>query len=100
MELGEDFSFKFFCVYLYFMDELFEITKDYFKKTEVEQEELFLDIFVQLELLMIQSNLHVDMVLTKLESLQEKCVELEMYELAELYRKLNHKIKEIHGNGM
>jgi len=98
MQIREDFSFKIFCIYLCFMDELFEITKDYFKKSEKEQEEIFLDIFVQLEMLIIESNLNVEMVTIKLERLQQTSVQDEMYELAELYRKLNNKIKEIYGN--
>ena len=80
-----------------FMDELFEITKDYFKKSNEEKHLIFLDIFLQLNNLIVESNLDLERVQIKLLNLQEKSVENEMYELAELYKKLNHELNELYG---
>lgn len=76
------------------MDELFEITKDYFKKTEKEKFLIFEDIYTQLEYLIISSELNPEGICHKLDHLREKSEDLEMYEVAELYKKLTIRVKQ------
>lgn len=76
------------------MDELFEITKDYFKKTDEEKNLIFNDIYIQLEYLIVQSRLDPEMVYVKLDRLREKSEEIEHYEVSELYKNLNERLKQ------
>lgn len=76
------------------MDELFEITKDYFKKTDEEKNLIFNDIYIQLEYLIVQSRLDPEMVYVKLDRLREQSEEIEHYEVSELYKNLNERLKQ------
>lgn len=76
------------------MDELFEITKDYFKKTDEEKNLIFNDIYIQLEYLIVESRLDPEMVYVKLDRLREKSEEIEHYEVSELYKTLNERLKQ------
>lgn len=76
------------------MDELFDITKDYFKKTDEEKNLIFNDIYIQLEYLIIQSNLNPEMVYVKLDRLRKESEEIEHYEVSELYKNLKDRLKQ------
>jgi hypothetical protein len=79
------------------MDDLLEYTKDYFKKNEEEKLYIFTEIYTQIQYLILSSQVDPSMVYHKLDQLRIDSEAEEAYEVSELFKNLNIKLKENYG---
>lgn len=79
------------------MDDLLEYTKDFFKKTEVEKQHIFTEIYTQIQYLIVTQQVDHILVYHKLEQLRIDSETQEIYEVAELFKRLNKKLVENYG---
>ena len=76
------------------MEDLSEYTRDYFKKTDEEKQEIFDLIYKDVEFVIKYNNPDLHKVITRLDQLELQSSEKEEYEVCEMIRSIKQKIKE------
>lgn len=74
------------------MEDLLEITKDYFKKNEQEKQEILEEVFGQFAILIIENQFSSHDITVRVNRLIEKAELREDYEVAELFKQILNKV--------
>jgi hypothetical protein len=79
------------------MEDIIELTKDYFNKTTMEKELILQQVMSEMLLIINENDLNIHQVETNLNKIINDSVDNEDYEISELFLQVKEKIKKYYG---
>jgi|LakMenE18May11ns_1017448.scaffolds.fasta_scaffold8709013_2 hypothetical protein len=79
------------------MEDIIELTKDYFNKTTMEKELILQQVMSEMLLIINENDLNIHQVETNLNKIINDSVNNEDYEISELFLQVKEKIKRYYG---
>ena len=79
------------------MEDIIELTKDYFNKTTMEKELILQQVMSEMLLIINENDLNIHQVETNLNKIINDSVNNEDYEISELFLQVKEKIKKYYG---
>jgi len=79
------------------MEDIIELTKDYFNKTTMEKELILQQVMSEMLLIINENDLNIHQVETNLNKIINDSTNNEDYEISELFFKVKEKIKNHYG---
>jgi len=79
------------------MEDIIELTKDYFNKTTMEKELILQQVMSEMLLIINENDLNIHQVETNLNKIINDSVDNEDYEISELFLQVKEKIKIYYG---
>jgi hypothetical protein len=79
------------------MEDIIELTKDYFNKTTMEKELILQQVMSEMLLIINENDLNIHQVETNLNKIINDSVDNEDYEISELFLQVKEKIKRYYG---
>jgi hypothetical protein len=79
------------------MEDIIELTKDYFNKTTMEKELILQQVMSEMLLIINENDLNINQVETNLNKIINDSTNNEDYEISELFLKVKEKIRKYYG---
>jgi len=79
------------------MEDIIELTKDYFNKTTMEKELILQQVMSEMLLIINENDLNIHQVETNLNKIINDSTNNEDYEISELFFKVKEKIRKYYG---
>lgn len=79
------------------MEDIIELTKDYFNKTTMEKELILQQVMSDMLLIINENDLNIHQVETNLDKIINDSTNNEDYEVSELFLKVKQKVRRYYG---